>query len=170
MGAAPVAVLLTPCLILAVQPDPAVQIAGYRFAWEPLPLGPTSWPPAPLALGPTSQPALALSHWPPWPSYQHSLTLVRRSDLGRWSVIGCPRAPDTPSLGNFIKEPLRFSRINPHSIFLAPESLVSCIETPGLYFNQRNRFYLGVLNSKTRKFHIFCIWTPNWLVRIAKCS
>jgi hypothetical protein len=62
----------------------------------------------------------------------HARVLARGSNLFRYSMIGWPRALDTLSLGNFVKNPLRFPRINPQSYFLAPRSLVSCRETPGV--------------------------------------
>jgi hypothetical protein len=65
------------------------------------------------------------------------------SGLIRRSEIGWPRNPDTPSPGKFVKEPLDFPRINSLSLFLAREPQIYCRETPGLYFNHKNRFNLG---------------------------
>jgi hypothetical protein len=56
--------------------------------------------------------------------------------------------PDTPSLYLFVKETPSFLEINMSSCFLAPEPLVSFRETPRLYFNHRNWYKLGFLNSK----------------------
>jgi hypothetical protein len=145
-----------------------IQIVGYRFACAPCPWAPPIGRLRPLALGSTGQPASVPSRWPPWPACQRSLAL--RSDLGRQSVIGWPRTPRTPSLGYFVKEPLGFLEIQPAILFLALRPLVSCREALGLYFNHRNGSNLVFLNSKTCEFHIFRIWTPNWVVQITKCS
>jgi hypothetical protein len=119
-------------------------IYGYRFERARLPLGPPigclhpwRWarpvsPPSPLT---SLACLLTLGHAP-------TRSLTRGSNIVCWSVIGQPRALDTCSLGNFVKKPLRFPRINPPSCFRAPKSLVSCRETPRLYFNHRNRFNL----------------------------
>jgi hypothetical protein len=47
--------------------------------------------------------------------------------------------------------------IEPAVLFLAPRPLVSYRESPGLYFNHRNKFNLVFLNSKTCIIHIFYI-------------
>jgi hypothetical protein len=63
----------------------------------------------------------------------------------------------TPLLGLFIKETPGFLEINMASCFLAPEPLVSCRDTPRLYFNHGNGYKLGFLNSKISKIHNFVI-------------
>jgi hypothetical protein len=123
-----------------------------------------------LALGPTGQPVFVPSRWPPWSACQRSLTpaLALRSHVGHWSVTRWPRTPRTPSLVYFVKDPLGFLEIQPSVLFIVLRPLVKYREASGVYFNHRNRFNLVFLVSKTCLFHIFCIWTPNWVVKIAK--
>jgi hypothetical protein len=111
-----------------------------------------------LTGAPAARPDLSTSltpgHYPVWPTCQPRTlacahVLARRSNLGLWSEIQRPREPDTLSLGNFVKKPLGFPRINPSSCFVAPWPLDSCREAPGLHFNHKNRFNLVFLNSKT---------------------
>jgi hypothetical protein len=96
--------------------------------------------------------------WEQWgvtPGSPVSARSTAGSVLSRWSEIRQPRMPDTPSLGLFIKVPLNFPRLNLPSWFLAPEPLVSCRETPRLYFNHKNRSKLGFWFPKLVNFITF---------------
>jgi hypothetical protein len=137
------------------------------FEIRPLGCAPS---PMPSLLGPAGLLASPQCRWRPSPACQPVLALALGVDLSRRFVIGWLRTPCTPSCGHFVKETLDFLENNPLSLVLACRPLVSCREAPGLYFYLRNRSNFVFWIPKLVYLISFCIWTPNWVVQITKCS